>query len=432
MMRQGNLVTEVTAHQRAKASAKQTLFHTFRKRGKTMDWKTAWSYLPIDYDTSIGVVENITQRTFFWNNLNGSKIKVKFSNLYSKEPLILEKVIIGQRQKGSQTISNIIPITHLGKEKIVLEPKEEFYSDEVLWNIQAQTEIVVSIFIKEKTNIQSACSTWFAKSWQTVYGIKGDYTMEQHFDTKDSREIYPFVEADLNKSNIIVGISEIKLYTNKKVQTVALFGDSITHMSYYSDALMERVYRKIPGGVTILNRGIGGNRILNDASYVADMPGNGKCFGIAALKRFERDVYESECPDTVIILEGVNDMMHPYIFRNKDEIVSAKELQEGIEKLIGIAQQKGSKVYIGTVMPFRDEGMGWFPESESIRLKLNEWIRSQKAADGVVDFAQCIENKDNSEYMKDGTHIGDGLHPNREGGVLMAESIPMEWIRGRL
>ena len=38
-----------------------------------MEWKTSWSYLPVDYETSIGTIENITQRTVFWNNLSEKK-----------------------------------------------------------------------------------------------------------------------------------------------------------------------------------------------------------------------------------------------------------------------------------------------------------------------------------------------------------------------
>lgn len=393
-----------------------------------MEWKTAWSYVPIDYNTTIGTVENIIQRTFIWNNLTGDKVKIKFSNLYSKELLILEKVVIAQCEKNNEMLHTAATITYLGNEKIVIKPGQEYYSDELAWNITAGTEIVLSIYIKEKVNIQSACSTWAARSWHTVYGLNGDYTEAQSFEEKESREIYPFVEADVNKSNIIVGVSEIKFYTKQKVKTIALFGDSITHMSYYSDALMERVYPKFPEKITIVNRGIGGNRILNDASYVTDMPGNGKCFGIAALKRFEKDVYGSDCPEMVILLEGVNDMMHPYIFGHEEEIVSAKDLQAGIETLIQTAHEKGSKVYLGTVMPFRNNELEWLPDSEVVRLELNEWIRNQKIADGVVDFAKEIEKEGNPEYMRDDLHISDGLHPNREGGIIMAEVIPMEWI----
>jgi lysophospholipase L1-like esterase len=159
------------------------------------------------------------------------------------------------------------------------------------------------------------------------------------------------------------------------------------------------------------------------------MPGNGSCFGVAACKRFEQDVYGSDCPEMVIIMEGVNDMMHPYVFGHMEEVVSAKDLQSGIERLVQIAHEKGSKVYLGTVMPFRNDEFEWLPESEAVRLELNEWIRNQKIAEGFIDFAKIIESEENPQYMMDGYHIGDGLHPNTEGGIAMATAIPLEWIQ---
>lgn len=47
-----------------------------------MEWKTTWSYLLIDYNSSIGTIENLTQRTVFRNNLSGEKIRIRFSNLF--------------------------------------------------------------------------------------------------------------------------------------------------------------------------------------------------------------------------------------------------------------------------------------------------------------------------------------------------------------
>lgn len=284
------------------------------------------------------------------------------------------------------------------------------------------------MYLKERTNIQSACSTWMAQSLRTSYAVNGDYTMEQSIEAIKSEDIYPYVKADVNKANIIFGISEINILTSEKVTTVALFGDSITHMSYYSDALINLVYKKYPGKITIVNRGIGGNRLIHDATLV-DMPGKGKCFGEAGVKRFNRDVYSNYAPEVVIILEGINDMMHPYLFNRNNEIVSVDTLKEAVVKLIEIAHNRQSKVYLGTVMPFRNDNEEFLQESEKVRIEYNNWIRNQDISDGIIDFCKAISNPQNLEYMKEGTHIGDGLHPNEKGGEEMAKEIPLEWLK---
>lgn len=393
-----------------------------------MEWKTSWSYLPINYNTIIGTVENITQRTFIKNNLNGKKIKVKFSNLYSKESLILEKVVVGQKKSKNNDIEDSIYITYKGNKRIVIGAGEEFYSDELEWNIKYDAEIVISMYLKEKANIQSACSTWRAKSWKTGYVLNGDYTMEQNVEYVKSEDIYPYVKAEVNKANIIFGISEVNVFTDEKVTTIALFGDSITHMSYYSDELIDLAYKKYPGKVTIINRGIGGNRLIHDATFV-DMPGKGKCFGEAGIKRFKKDIYSNYPPEVIIILEGVNDMMHPYLFNHPNEVVSVDVLKEGIKRLIETAHKMESKVYLGTVMPFRNDKQEFLMESEKVRVEYNEWIINQRISEGVIDFSSVISDYKNLEYMKKGTHIGDGLHPNEKGGQEMAKLIPMEWLK---
>lgn len=393
-----------------------------------MKWKTAWSYLSIEYNTAIGTIENITQRTCILNNLDSSRIKVKFSNRYSPNSLILEKVVAGKRDENGNKQTETVQITHNGQNRIVLEPFEEFYSDEVSFSAEAGTWIEISIYVKEKTEIRSACSTWSAKSWKTVYATGGDHTEQDEFCGKESREIYPFVNADVNKANIAFGFSKVCVLTEKQVKTVVLFGDSITHMSYYADALIDRLYPEMPGKVTVVNRGIGGNRILHDATYVKDMPGNGRCFGEAAVKRFEEDVCTGVSADMVIIMEGINDIMHPFVFHYPKEAVTAKQLADGMKQLFDIAQKKGIQVYAGTLMPFRSDEMEWIPEGEKIRKELNKWIKGQNLTVGVVDFAKAVQKEDNPEYMQEDYHIGDGLHPGAKGGIAMAEAIPMSWF----
>ncbi len=391
-----------------------------------MNWYTSWSYLPINYNTTIGTVEDITQRTFFQNNLNGTRVKVKFSNRYGSEPLVIEKVVIGQKKEKQGEITEKQILTRQGNDKIVIAPGEEFYSDEKDWKIEAGTEIVLSVYIKERTNVQSACSTWQAKSWHTVYGENGDFTDWEHFLERESREIYPYVEADVNKANIIVGVSAICLLAEEDVKTVALFGDSITHMSYFADALSEKIYRKHPGKVTIVNRGIGGNRVLHDATFVKDMPGEGACFGVAAVKRFEQDVYETEQPDYVLMLEGVNDMMHPEFFGNPKESVTAEQLADGVKGIIETAHRRGSKIYLGTVMPFGNDEMPGCPLGEQVRKEFNAWIRTQQLSDGIFDFEKALRDANRPEYLKKEMHIGDGLHPNEVGGEVMAATVLAE------
>lgn len=396
---------------------------------KNLDWKTAWSYLPVNYNTCIATFCNTTQRTFFRNNLNGTKIKIKFSNLYSKKPLILDQVAIGKKDKTKTEIEGIQYVTSHGNEKIVIEPGQEFYSDEIDFSLCVTNDMVLSIYVKEQTEIYSVCSTWAAESWHTRYGLNGNFVKEQEFSETDSFDAYPVLQTDPNKANYLFGVSEIKVYTDSAVKTVALFGDSITHMSYYSDALIEKLYQSHPGEITVVNRALGGNRLLHDASCIPEFVGDGMLFGDAGIKRFYHDTYDCDQPEFVMLLIGVNDFMHPYQFKHYDEVVTVEEYQKGIMQLFQIAHENGSKIFMGTVMPFKHEETDWFVQADELRTKANEWIRKQKIADGIMDFDVAVRTAEAPEYMLEAYHLGDGLHPNTIGGKKMADLVPMEWFK---
>ncbi len=393
-----------------------------------MEWRPAWSYLPINHDTCIATIKDTTVRGFFSNNLNGDKIRIRFSNLYSQEELVLDQVTIGKMKGNSTHIEDFTTVLHKGEKVIKIEPGQDFYSDEIDFSIDSSDDIVLSIYIKKETSIYSVCSTWSAKSWNTSYGLGGNYTMDQKFPETSNYDLYKVLQYDENIANHIYGISKIEVLTDRQTKTIALFGDSITHMSYYSDGLTNIIKDKYPGKVTIINRGIGGNRLLYDYTPAPDIPSGGTIFGSPGIERFESDIYKTDLPDYVVVLIGINDFTHPYFFNRNHEIVTKDKYIEGIKKLIDTVHSKGSKILIGTVLPFKKEVLEWFDTVETLRQEVNEWIREQNLSDGIVDFDLSIRDDKWPDKMDDSCHLGDGIHPNEEGGRRMAAAVPIKWM----
>ena len=389
-----------------------------------MHWLAAWGYLPIDFGVSIGSLENVTQRTIIKNNLSGNHIRILFSNKYGKKPLTLNRVTAGQYEESDECVTRIISVTSDKKECITLYPGEERYSDAIEWSISGGTDIVLSVYIAEQTDISSVCQTWAAQSWHTVYAQEKDATQDYGFTGAACTVQFPFLDLDANKANVMIGISQVEIDTACAVREFALFGDSITHMSYFSDSFMQQMHAKYPGTLTVLNRGIGGNRLLHDATWIDEMPGNGHCFGMAGESRFEPDLFQYDHPNDILFLEGINDLMHPYQFAHTNEIVSAEQLQKSVEILCHIAHAHDSRIYIGTIMPFRiDAQNDVFSEAEAERKKYNQWVRMQTAADNFIDFAAAVEDTARPDYMWSTLHKGDGLHPGVLGGKIMAETL---------
>ena len=98
-------------------------------------------------------------------------------------------------------------------------------------------------------------------------------------------------------------------------------------------------------------------------------------------------------------------------------------------ELIRISHENKSKIFIGTITPFKHKDMDWYVYSEDLRKQANEWIRKQHYSDGIIDFDLAIRKPEDPDYMLDDCHLGDGLHPNSIGGKKMADTVKIEWFK---
>lgn len=386
-------------------------------------WKKVWGYIPIDFGTLIGTAEDITQKIRIKNNVSGGAVKIKFSNIYDQDALLLEQVNIGRIDKISGQITESVKVTYQGNTQIEVPAGQTFYSDSIPFPLEANEDLAVSVYLKGRHEIYSLCQTWSAKGWQSSF-FEGNRAEDTELSGRSTLEMFPFFAYDEHICNGAFGVSGVQVLTKEDVVVVACFGDSITHMSYYFDPLQDILYKKYPGKLALLNCGIGGNRVLYDASYVKDMPGCGRCFGKAGQDRFEEDVYGDASPDIVFLMEGINDCTHGIDFSLEGQVPDSAMIFEGIKSMTEKAHEKNSKVYISTVMPFANDSEKAVGQSESIRLELNALIRKHKdLADGFVDLDEIVRRPENTHFMKDGLHLGDGLHPNEAGGKVIADAI---------
>ncbi len=396
-----------------------------------MEWKKAWGYLPIDFQTQIGAIENVTQCVRLWNNVSGDSVKLKFSNRFGEEPLVVSKVAI--RTEAGLTEAGVDPhvlttVTFFGEKVLTLQPGAEAYSDAIPLPVTAGQELRVFCYFEKLSHIHCAAASWSRESWSTSF-MQGDTisqmaacTNEALKSCRQTKELFPFVGASPVDYDVAVGLSGVYVETKDPVREITLFGDSITHMSYYADALMRALYQKYPETIAVTNCGYGGNRMLRDASYAKDQPGHGACAGIAGIKRFEQNLYEDNNPDAVFVLLGTNDLMHPYFFERMEELPTVEALCDGLKAMASIAHQHHTKIYFGTVPPMNHGEYFLGEEGERRRLQYNAWIASQKVSDGYFDFAAALGDSAVADRLKEGVHIGDWLHPNQAGGEIMTKT----------
>jgi lysophospholipase L1-like esterase len=211
------------------------------------------------------------------------------------------------------------------------------------------------------------------------------------------------------------------------LQVIVCFGDSITAGPYPS-FLGERLAAQRPSGVTVANEGIGGNRILHDAEP-------GTKYGTAGVKRFQSALKAHPGARTVIVLEGINDIIHPGVSAPMDESVSSTDLISGLKRYIKIAHDDGLRIIGATILPFEGcclkPGIDLPPDwatRESKRQAVNDWIRSRGAFDGVIDFDRLMRDPQNPHRLNPAYDNGDHLHPGADGYHAMADSIDLDLL----
>ncbi len=145
-----------------------------------------------------------------------------------------------------------------------------------------------------------------------------------------------------------------------------------------------------------------------------------------------QDVFSTEAVDTVLLLEGINDIMHPVQFGHLDEQVRAEELEQGYKRLIEIAHSHNARIFAATIPPCGSPAYpaDWLAQFEHTRLDLNDRIRSGIGFDGFFDYDAAVRDPHHPGYLKADCHIGDGLHPNDKGGAVMADIIDLQQLLG--
>lgn len=372
-------------------------------------WGTARQLVePNNMPPAPGLTNN-TLRQVVAVSIGGKKLRLRFSNEFSKEAVNMKWVQIAVSKGGSDIDqSTIKTLKFSGKDEVTMAPGKEVTSDEVSFNLAPRSLVAITIAYGET----SQTTTGHPGSRTTSYILPGnnaapntDYTNAVKTD-----HWYNIVAIDVENNN-------------KNAGAVATFGDSITDgrgsgtnkQNRWPDILaMSLLKNKDTQNVGVLNMGIGGNAVLRGG------------LGPYALSRFEHDVLNQAGIKWVIIFEGVNDLGGAV---RRDSATVAKigtDLIAAFEKMITDAHAKGIKVYGATITPFKKNGY-YSIHTEAARQKVNQWIRTSGKYDGVIDFDKTVRSSADPEVMMEevvpGPNANDYLHLNEKGYAMMGESI---------
>ena len=381
------------------------LFIALTIQAQQPHWVGTWACAPQTVDKSFmpynNQMTNRSVRQVVKVSIGGNVIRLQLSNELSSEPVEITSVYIAKAGNGPEIYKTSAKYLQFGKKRQVVIPAgKAVFSDALKFRLQPLEHVSITInYLKAPKE-----PTVHMGSRTTSYILRGVTNSYTDFTTAFKEDHW-------------FNISAIDVL-DATASSIAILGNSITDgkgsttnaqdrwPDFLSAALNNGAGFNLfkVGKTGILNLGIGNNRILSVG------------LGAPGKERFDRDILAQRGLRAVIIFEAINDIGTS---TNPDE--TARKLVEAYQVMIKKARQRGLKVYMGTITPFRG-CRGYFTEErEKARKIVNSWIRTTHEIDGFIDFDALMRDPSAPEQLRREWQIGDWLHPNPVGYKQMGE-----------
>ena len=393
-------------------------------------WVGVWSSPPSDASRGTGVgdavdgsgnpksdIRNETTRAILTPTFGGSTLRVRLSNRFGTGPITFGHATVARRRAGASLVpGTVTELRFAGKRSVTVPAGEDVVSDAADMGFGAFQPLAVDVWVPDGAGKPTEHFSARQTSYLTPDGT-GDKAGEESGGS--------FTERTTGRP-WVVGVD---IRASATTGAVVAFGDSLTDGyqgspvgvpeaadgldadARYPDVLARRL-RAAGRPLAVLNMGIGGNRVLRDGSAQ---------YGPSALRRLDADVLGQSGVTTVIWMEGLNDI-------GQNPPAEVEELIEGWQKGIARMRAAGLRVLQGTLTPFgnSDNSDGGL---EAKRLRLNEWIRTSGATDGVIDFDAVVRDPASPNRLQPQYDGGDGGHLSVAGYRALGEAVPLDLLR---
>jgi lysophospholipase L1-like esterase len=377
---------------------------------------------PDDPDLAHAVLRQTIRTT-----VGGSVARLTLSNEYGAEPLELDGVTVARPVGGRAGVPDIepesaVPVTFSGSESVTIPPGSRLVSDEFAFIVPPRANLAVTMHIRSGPSML----TTHPGSRTTSHVLRCPCP-----DRRTSRP-GPSGGRPSSAGEVVAAVAHWYFLTALEVRpaepgaAVVCLGDSLTDgrgsttdgNDRWPDVLADRLHAAGRTQVAVVNQAAGGSRVLRDG------------LGIAALRRFDRDVVGTAGARWLVVFAGINDI------GVADATASAQrrigdELIAGYAEIIDRAHAHGMAVYGATLIPFGgheyDDPDG---RRERTRRRVNAWIRRSGRFDAIIDFDKVVRDPAERARVRESLHDGDGLHLNPLGYRALADAVPLDLFAG--
>jgi lysophospholipase L1-like esterase len=359
---------------------------------------------------SVRVFSGATLRQIVHVSAGGSQVRVRFSNEFGSDPLTLSDARVALSAGGAAIKDGSDhPVTFGGASSVRIPPGAAIDSDPVALTVAPLSDLAISFYVPPQI---MRAETYHGFADQENWMAPGDVAAQATLPEPTRLTSWYF-------------ISGVDVPATDGSRAIVTLGDSITDGALstesanrrWPDVLAARLSQEHGlDRVSVLNEGIGGNRVLNEG------------FGPAALSRMDRDVLAQDGARYLIVLEGINDIGRLHGMQGPEDEITTQQMELGLQQLADAAHQHGLKIYGATLTPYG--GAGYYTDKgEQIREEVNNWMRTGGVFDGVIDFDQITRDPQNPNRFNPLYDSGDHLHPNDAGYKAMGEGIDLKFFR---
>jgi len=348
-----------------------------------------------------------TLRQIVHTSIGGSRVRAVLSNAFGTAPLTVGAAHIALRDKTSASVATSDrALTFSGQPTIAIPAGAVLFSDPVSLALPPMADVAIDLYLPGNTNAPSPLTMHNAALQTNYVSETGNHA---------GKAALPVVATIQNW----FVLSRVEVTAPASVGAIVAFGASLTDGARSTPDTNNRwpnhLARRLLAQLTpmaVLDEGIGGNRVLSEGAFQA---------GLSALARFDRDVSEQTGVTHIIVADmALNDIGNA----RENATPTADDLIAGQKQLIERAHTRGLKIYGATLTPF--EGAGYFTQvGETKRQAVNQWIRTSKSYDAVIDFDAATRDPSHPTRFLPQYDSGDHLHPNDTGYRTMADAIDL-------
>jgi lysophospholipase L1-like esterase len=379
-------------------------------------WVSSWGTSQMPYGQAEAMPaafwKDGTVRQIVRLSLGGSQVRVRISNAYGSDMLIVNEANIARavRPGTSELVAGSLqPLRFNGSTSVRIPAGAEYVSDPIDLAATRGLDVAISMHLANAAGQQ----TGHAGSRTTTFLAPGRQTGAATL--LDAKTVTRWHQ-----------LADVEVSAAPAARAVVVIGDSITDgfgattdaNNRWTDHLVQRIAQDGRRPLAVINAGIGGGRLLREG------------LGPSLVTRFERDVLARNGVSHAVVFIGVNDI--GVLRRSKEDTPQAiaamlEDLKQAHLQMIARAHAKGICVIGATITPFM--GSGYYApaqHNEALRQAVNDWMRSEKAFDGVLDFDGVLRDPARPSYLAKAYDSGDGLHPSHAGYAALAAAVPLQ------